>query len=111
MLGGYWLRAQIMETKTAKNPMPMAGNAFIGFDAEQKKLVMGWIDNMGGYSTGSSDGWNGDTIVFAGPMHGGGMTMTGRDTFTKMGDKKMSHVFDVEMNGAWNKALDETCSK
>lgn len=98
------------ESKSAANPMPFHVAGYFGYDAEQKKLVLGGVDNTGGYSTESSDGWDGDTIVFTGPWHMGGMTMNSRDTFRKTA-KGLAHTGEVEQNGQWVKSVEETCVK
>jgi hypothetical protein len=109
--GGMWLKTAYSEAKTSKNPKPMTGEGLWGYDAEMKKLVGGWVDSTGAYQTQQSDGWKGDDIVFTGPFHAGGMTMTGRDTFTKKSATEMTHVFDLDMKGTWKKVESDTCWK
>ena len=109
-LGGYWVPVTYAEKKTAENPMPFTFTGFFGYDKEMKKFVVGGVDSMGGYSTGASDGWNGDTMVFVGPWHMNGMTANARDTFTKNGNKLM-HTNEVEMDGKWMKMSEETCTR
>lgn len=108
-LGGTWVRFSYIETKTAKNPMPVGVRGFMGYDPELSKFVVGTVDNMGGYSTGAGD-WNGDSIVFEGPWHLGDRTAKARDTFTKNGTKLM-HVGEMEMDGKWVKYGQETCTR
>ncbi|MEO8378158.1 MAG: DUF1579 family protein [Acidobacteriota bacterium] len=108
-MNGYWMTFTYAEKKTTENPMPFQVNGFLGYDTEIHKLVMGSVDNMGGYSTASSDGWNGDTIVYSGPWHMGGMTVNGRDSFTKKGAREMIHAASIEQNGEWTKLDEETC--
>lgn len=108
-MDGYWLAFTYAEKKTTNNPMPFRVSGFFGYDPEIKKLVMGGVDSTGGYSTEQSDGWNGDTIVFTGPWHMSGQTMNSRDTFTKKGSKELMHTGEVEQNGQWVKAVEETC--
>ena len=110
-LGGMWIRFSYLENKTPKNPMPVGVRGFFGYDAEIKKYVVGTVDNMGGYSTAASDGWNGDVIVFEGPWHLGDRTVPARDTFTKTGPKKMTHVGEMQMDGKWVKYGQETCTR
>jgi len=110
-LGGYWVPVTYAEKKTAENPMPFTFTGFFGYDTESKKFIVGGVDNMGGRSTGSSDGWNGDTMVFTGPWKMIGMTANGRDTFLKKGDKQMVHIGEIEMNGTWTKMGEETCTR
>ncbi len=109
--GGYWLAATYAEKKTADNAMPFRFTGYFGYDAEMKKLVVGGVDNMGGYSTGASDGISGDAIVFSGPWHMNGMTANSRDTFRNLGGGKISHTGEIEMDGKWMKMGEETCTK
>ena len=109
-LGGNWVRFSYMETKTPQNPMPFGVRGFWGYDAEIKKFVLGGVDSMGGYSSGTSDGWNGDSIVFEGPWHTGTNIMKARDTFTKNGTKLL-HVGEMEIDGKWIKLGQETCTR
>lgn len=109
-LDGTWIRFSYIEKKTDKNPMPVGVRGFFGYDAEIKKFVVGVVDNMGGYSTGASSGWNGDSITFEGPWHLGTQTVTARDTFTKDGNK-LTHVGEMMTDGKWVKYGQETCTR
>ena len=110
-LGGQWLAFNYVEQKSAENPMPFRTTGFMGYDPELKKLVVGGVDNMGGYSTAASDGWAGDTLVFTGPWHMGTQTVTGRDTFTRKGDRELGHAFEMEQDGKWVKLSEESCTR
>jgi len=106
-----WLAFTYAEKKTPQSAMPFMVTGFFGYDAEVKGLVLGSVDNGGGYSTAGSDGWQGDALTFVGPWHMGGMTARGRDTFTKKGPKAMMHVAEIEQNGAWTKVGQESCTR
>jgi hypothetical protein len=112
-LGGYWTKTDYREAKTKSNPMPMDGAAFWGYDTGIKKFVGGWVDNTSMYQTQQSDGWNGDSIVFTGPMHGAGLPdgTIGRDTFTKKGSKQIDHTYEIQMQGNWKTFEKDTCKK
>src|SRR5262249_46635887 len=60
-MGGFWQ----VGTVTMAAP-PMEGSFHITYDAGQKKYVMLWVDTMGGYAQQTSNGWEGDTMVFTG---------------------------------------------
>lgn len=109
-LGGTWIRFSYLEVKTPKNPMPVGVRGFWGYDAEIKKFISGAVDNMGGYSTAASAGWEGDSITFEGPWHLGDRTVTGRDTFTKSGTKIM-HTGEMMADGKWFTYGKETCTR
>jgi len=109
-LDGTWIRFSYIETKTAKNPMPVGVRGFFGYDGEIKKLVNGAVDNMGGYSTSAASGWNGDSITFEGPWHLGTQTVNARDTFTKT-SKGLNHTGEMQMEGKWVKYGEENCTR
>jgi hypothetical protein len=111
VLGGAWMEIQYTEAKSPKNPHPVDVRLFMGYDAQPKALVSGTVDNMGGYSTAQSPGWQNDKLIFSGPSHGGGGTMTGRDTFTRVGKSEMLHDGEIEMKGKWVKINHEICKK
>jgi hypothetical protein len=111
-LNDQWLDIHYAEMKTAKNAHPFAVNAYWGYDQGSSKLVSGYVDNMGGYGTSQSDGWQGDTLIFAGPMHMGAMTLNSRDVFTKKGANAVLHSAEMQdKSGGWKKMTEETCKR
>jgi hypothetical protein len=110
-LGGHWLTFAFAEKKTDAVPEPVSLSGFFGYDPELAMYVIGGVDSMGGYSTASSKGRDGDTMVFTGPWHMGSMTANSRDTFIRKGDRGLVHVGEVEMDGKWLKYTEETCTK
>ena len=100
-LGDQWMALTYDEMKDAKNTHPVMARLFLGYDPELKQLVSGALDNMGGYSTGSSNGWMGSTLTFEGPIHTGGMTAKSRETFTKKSATQLMHSSSIEVNGKW----------
>ena len=110
-LDGHWLPFTYAEKKTADNPMPFMVRGYFGFDPQMNKLVLFGVENSGGYSVASSDGWNGDTLAFVGPWHMGKETMNGRDTFTRKGDRELRHSAEIEQDGKWVKLSDESCTR
>jgi hypothetical protein len=111
-LNNKWVEVHYTETKTSKNPHPYDVVAYWGYDDETKKLVADSFDNMGGYSTEDSPGWDGDQLVFSGPSHGGGMTMQGRDVFIRKGVNQFTHHFEMQdKSGGWQKTDEETCKR
>ena len=111
ILGGAWLEVHYKEVKTDKNPHPFDLRAFWSYDEQPKAFVAGTVDNMSGYSTGQSKGWEGDKFVFAGPMHSGGAMMNSRDTFTRVGKDEIRHMGELEDKGKWIKLDQEVCKR
>lgn len=111
-LDNYWLEIHYAEQKSPQNAMPFSIRIFETYDEGLKKFVSGSVDNMGGYSTEESAGWNGNTMVLWGPNHAGGMEFTGRDTFTKKSANEVWHLFEAKQkDGSWKKLAEETCRK
>ncbi len=110
-MGDYWLAFTYAEMSSDKNPMPFSVGGFMGYDAEQKKYVMSSVDNMGGHSSATSDGWKDNTLTWDGSWHMGPMTMKARDTFTKKNADEFVHAGWVEQAGKWMKMDEETCTK
>ena len=111
IMDGKWLAFSYAEKKTAQNAMPFHVMGYFGYDPELKMYVLGSVDSTGGYATGASSGWVGDVMTFEGPWHIGGMTAKSRDTFTKKGMNELTHMGELESNGAWMKLGQETCTK
>jgi hypothetical protein len=104
-MGGFWQVGSV----TMAAP-PMEGMFHITYDSGQKKFVMVWLDNMGGYAQQTASGWEGDKIVFTGEGNMGGQKMQARDTFTKSADgATFKHAAEAQMNGQWVSMGDETC--
>lgn len=110
-LGNQWVQIDYNETKDVKNPNPVMAHVHLGYDPQLKQIISASLDNMGGYSTGASDGWMNSMLVFDGPTHMNGMTAKSRETFTKKSATELVHSSSVEMNGKWQKIDEETCWK
>ncbi|HYL04561.1 MAG TPA: hypothetical protein VE075_00875 [Thermoanaerobaculia bacterium] len=108
-LNGFFLSLRYEEQKTDVNPMPVTAVEHWGYSDELKKLVAGHVDSMGGYGTEASAGWEGDRMVWVGDNHMMGMKMSGRDTFVKRGDNELTHLGEIQQNGAWVKQDEENC--
>ena len=50
-------------------------------------------------------------MVFEGEVHMGGQTMKSRETFMKSGLASMKRTFEVQVEGKWMVAAEETCQK
>ena len=110
-MNDYWVKFTYAEKKTDRNPMPFSVSGWMGYDPKVRKLAMGGVDNMGGYSTSVSDGWSGDRMVWNGPWNMGETTLNGRDTFIRGNDRELTHIFEIEQDGKWMKLAEEICKK
>jgi hypothetical protein len=110
-LNGYFMSLRYEEQKTDVNPMPLTAVEHWGYGDELKKLVAGQVDSMGGYGTQASAGWEGDKMVWVGDVHMMGTKMPSRDTFVRHGDNEVTHLGELQQNGAWIKQDEERCYK
>lgn len=109
-LGGFW------QVGTVKVPATGGMPAFEGmfhttWDPAAKQYVMLWVDNMGGWSTSRAPGWVSDAFVYTGEGQMGDKKMATRDTFTRKADGSMVHLGEMQVEGKWVKAMEETCKK
>ncbi|HET7063371.1 MAG TPA: DUF1579 family protein [Rudaea sp.] len=111
-VGGRWVRTNYDENKTAANPMPYHVVAHFGYDSAKKQFVNSCVDVFGGYCTTTSSGWNGDTMIFEGPVNGMPEPGSGRDTFTRKGANQLTHMGEMQgPDKKWIKTDEETCRK
>ena len=96
---------------TSPNMPPFEGRFHTTYDLGMKRYVMLWVDNMGGWEQTTSSGWKGDSMVFEGEVHMGGHTMKSRETFMKSGPASMKRTIEVQIEGKWMVAAEETCQK
>ena len=98
-LDGFWYTIDYEEKKTKDHPAIKAHGP-MGYDPLQKKFIMFGVDNMGGYVTETSPGWEGDKMVMTGEGMMMGQKAAVRDTITKKGDKEFVWSTDMKMGGA-----------
>ena len=110
-LDGFWLVGHLDGKKTKEDPMPTKGSYQFSYDPATKKFVALWNDNMGGWGSQTSTGWEGDTISLVGDYMVGGQKMVTRDTFTKKSSKELLHKAELIMNGKSTPFLEDTCKK
>jgi hypothetical protein len=109
-LGGFW-QSGVVKSTGGGMPGAFEGMFHMTYDPAAKGYTMLWVDNMGAWAHSTSKGWEGDTIVFEGESVMGGQKMMGRDTFTKAAAGSMKHTWEMQMEGKWTPAGDETCKK
>lgn len=107
-LGGFWQSGMVHGTSPGLPPFQ--GQFHATYDPVAKRLVMLWVDNMGGWSNSTAPEWRGDTAVFTGDSFMAGKRFKARDTFTK-GAGTLRHSWEIEIDGKWTPLGDETCRK
>lgn len=108
-LDGHWVVIHYDEDQSAVVQKPYHVVQYVGYDAPMKRLVTVNMDNSGSsFSTGTSQGWKGDTITFDESVNGKPAVF--RDTFTQNGAHLSSHVGTMrDKSGRWIKTDEENC--
>lgn len=111
-LDGHWVAIHFAEDRTAGSRKPFSIVQYIGYDPAKKHYVTVMFDNTGsGYITGTSPGWEGDSITFEeSVLMRDGKHVASRDTFTSKANGTMSHTgWMKDASGQWIKGEVETC--
>jgi Protein of unknown function (DUF1579) len=98
---GFWIRTRTAERPSPDNPNPLTATYLWGYDPETGRFSAEWFDSNGGRASQSSAGWEGDRLVFLGPMTYGGYRFALRDTFTRRGDDAYHHLGEVDLGQGW----------
>jgi len=99
-MDGFWYTMDYEEKKSKDHPVAIKAHGPMGYDPAQKKFIMFGVDNMGGYMTETSPGWEGDKMVMTGDGTMMGQKASVRDTITRKGDKEFVWASDMKMGGA-----------
>jgi hypothetical protein len=83
------------EVASKENPHAYKGVGHLGYDDAANKLMLFWVDNMGGWAQQTATGWDGDTFVRLGEG-----ALEGAD---------LKHLGEMQMNGTWVTVQDEVC--
>ena len=109
-VGGWWQHLSYDEKTTDRNPMPVHAMIVMGYDADKAQFVGNCFDSFGQHCVQYSSGWNGDELVFEGHSSMGDTGV--RDTFTKIGQSRLTHLFEMQSpDGTWMKMDKETCTR
>ncbi len=103
-VGAHWIQLSY-----DNNGIHVAG--YIGFNTKRKQYVQSMVDSYDDYWTGSSRGWNGDTLTFDDPSTDPGGPSY-RDTYVKHGTDEFLHIGEVQGDdGKWMKTDEHTCRR
>jgi hypothetical protein len=112
-LGGFW--QSFIYTEQKSKDYPMAGTAMgaWGWDAQAKKFFRAEFQSDGGYATGTSTGWSGDTMTWDLTMSSFMGQMIAKHIFMKKSDKEFVHKLEGKLQGspATTTLFDVTCKK
>jgi hypothetical protein len=109
IMDGRWAEIRYDEEQSAANPKPFHVVQYFGYDKTKKSYVSVLIDNSEeSYSTGTSPGWQGDSITF--DESSDGKNVSFRDVFTSGQSGMSSHAgWMKDKSGKWIKTDEETC--
>lgn len=96
-LGGFWQSFVYTEKKTKDYPMAITAMGTWGWEAQSKKFVRAEFQSGGGYITGTSTGWSGETLTWDLEVSNFMGKMSGKHSFTKKGDKEFIHKLEAKM--------------
>ena len=99
-LGGFWQSFVYTEKKSKDYPMAITAMGTWGWEAQSKKFVRAEFQNAGGYVTGTSPGWSGDTFAWDLEVSNFMGKLSAKHTFTKKGDKEFVHTITAAMPGS-----------
>jgi Protein of unknown function (DUF1579) len=99
-LGGFWQSYVYTEHKTKDYPMAITAMGTWGWEGQSKRLVRAEFQSSGGYVTGTSTGWSGDTLVWDLELSNFMGKMNAKHSFTRKGDKEFVHKIDAKMPGS-----------
>jgi hypothetical protein len=110
-LGGFWLEVRYDEQQTAANPVPFRSISEWGFDDVQQSLAAAMVDDLSGFVTATTAGWQGDKLALEGTAHRYARQFQARDTFVRHGDDQLAHTLEANVNDSWIKLHEDACSR
>lgn len=109
-LGGFFYQGEYEVKKTKQNP-GMKASFFLGYQAGAKLFTSTGLDDMGGYGTSTSAGFQGETITFVGDGYMMGQKAKVRETMTRKAPKGMSHKFEMDMGKGFQSLGEDECTR
>ena len=113
VLGDHWVVIRYDEDATASNSRPYHVTQYFSYDAKGGHFVDVLLDNSGEtYSTGTSNGWQGDAMTFENTDFTSGSHPLFRDVFRRQGAEVISHTgYERDTSGKWVKTDEEVCKR
>ena len=109
VLDDHWVEMRYDEDSSTTVAKPFHVVQYFGYDTPKKRYVSVLIDNSeDSYSTGTSAGWQGDSITF--DESSDGKSVSFRDAFTTGPAGMSSHTgWMKNKSGKWVKTDEESC--
>ena len=102
---GFWVQIRYEEKRGAKHPLATSSEERWSYDPGQKRFIALLWDSFGGYGSGASPGWEGDSLVWTGEVTMNGQKVPYRQTFTREKDGSLDETWEMQINGAWNQGV------
>jgi hypothetical protein len=99
-LGGFWQSFVYTEKKAKDYPMAITAIGTWGWEAISKKFVRAEFQSNGGYVTGTSTGWAGDTLTWDLEVSNFMGKSDAKHLFIKKSDKEFVHKIETKMPGS-----------
>jgi hypothetical protein len=111
-LDGFAYSGDYRLEKNAVLPSGMKGQMFWSYDAANKKLVEFFADSFGGLGRGTSDGLQGDTIVWDEDGVMMGKANKSRTTTKRVSAQELTLTVEMQgPDGAWATVGSDVCKK
>jgi hypothetical protein len=112
-LGGFWQSFVYTEQKTKDYPMAVTAIGTWGWESQAKRFVRAEFESTGGYVTGTSAGWVGDTLTWDLEMSSFMGKMAAKHLFIKKSDREFVHKLEAKLPGSPGPAtlFQLTCKK
>ncbi len=108
--GNFFVVASIVGPKSKDMPAGYKETDIYGYDPVAKQFVMNGFDSMGGMTSMTSKGWEGDSQTWTGKYKIAGHDMDSKLTVTRKGDKEV-HLAGTETGGGMTVTVDQTCKR
>ena len=111
-LDGFWIGVTNDGEKVPGQPVPNTGKGEgrLGYDRVAKQFVNLGVSNRGGWSMGTSKGWETDKLVWSGSASGT-IKADFHTTITKKGDSEFHLVGERQDGTKWVTSDDVVCKK
>ena len=110
-LDGFTYSGTYQVPKSELMPNGMQGQILWSYDSANRKLLEFFVDSYGGTGRGTSDGLQGDTLVWNEDQVLMGQAKKVRTTLRRSSPSEFELTFDAEGNGTWVNMGRNVCKK
>jgi hypothetical protein len=110
-LDDFWYGVEYEQKPAKHRPTVLKARGLLGYDAAAKKVVATGADNMGGWESTTSPGWEADKMLFTGDLSLGGQRLPFRQTIAKKGEREIISTRELKMGKDWITLGTDTCRR